>query len=143
MDEGRRDQPRPRGQSGHADERQGDEAHRRGADGDQDGGGERIEPHLDERVPAGVARGGKQNGGEDEALHPRNLTQNQEGRTKARMLARASDASFVVSARAYLFHSTSSTISISTGIANGSSAIPTAERACLPIASPKTSTIRS
>src|SRR2546428_330792 len=40
-------------------------------------------------------------------------------------------------------YSTSSTISISTGMPIGSSAMPTAERACLPIASPKTSTIRS
>src|SRR5437899_13079911 len=40
-------------------------------------------------------------------------------------------------------YSTSRTISISTGMPIGSSAIPTAERACLPIASPKTSTMRS
>src|SRR5206468_857742 len=39
-------------------------------------------------------------------------------------------------------YSTSRTISISTGMPIGSSAIPTAERACLPIASPKTSTMR-
>jgi hypothetical protein len=69
----RRDQPRPRGCRRQADERQAHEAHHRSADGDQDGGYERIEPHLDERVPAGVARGGKQNGGEDEALHVRSL----------------------------------------------------------------------
>src|SRR6266850_2576682 len=40
-------------------------------------------------------------------------------------------------------HSTSRTISISTGMFTGSPAIPTAERACLPMASPNTSTIRS
>lgn len=41
------------------------------------------------------------------------------------------------------FYSTSRIISISTGMLKGSSATPTAERACLPIASPKTSTMRS
>lgn len=40
-------------------------------------------------------------------------------------------------------YSTSMIISISTGMLKGNSAIPTAERACLPIASPKTSTMRS
>jgi hypothetical protein len=40
-------------------------------------------------------------------------------------------------------YSTSRIISISTGMLKGNSAMPTAERACLPIASPKTSTIRS
>src|SRR2546423_3799575 len=40
-------------------------------------------------------------------------------------------------------HSTSRIISISTGIPIGSSAMPTAERACLPITSPNTSTMRS
>src|SRR5439155_15123406 len=40
-------------------------------------------------------------------------------------------------------YSTSTTISISTGMPIGSSAMPTAERACRPIASPKTSTMRS
>ena len=40
-------------------------------------------------------------------------------------------------------YSTSTTISISTGMPTGSSAMPTAERACLPMASPNTSTIRS
>ena len=40
-------------------------------------------------------------------------------------------------------HSTSKMDSISTGIALGSVAIPTAERACLPMLSPNTSTIRS
>src|SRR5262249_22982182 len=40
-------------------------------------------------------------------------------------------------------YSTSRIISISTGIPIGSSAMPTADRACLPMASPKTSTIRS
>jgi hypothetical protein len=40
-------------------------------------------------------------------------------------------------------YSTSRIISISTGMPMGSSAMPTAERACLPICSPKTSTIKS
>jgi hypothetical protein len=40
-------------------------------------------------------------------------------------------------------YSTSKTISISTDIPNGNSAMPTAERACFPMASPKTSTIKS
>src|SRR5207247_7231232 len=40
-------------------------------------------------------------------------------------------------------HSTSTIISISTGICSGSEPMPTAERACLPMVSPKTSTIRS
>ena len=42
-----------------------------------------------------------------------------------------------------LRYSTSAIISISTEMLNGSSAMPTAERACLPIASPKISTIKS
>lgn len=40
-------------------------------------------------------------------------------------------------------HSTSTIISTSTALLKGSPAIPTAERACLPAVSPKTSTIRS
>jgi len=75
MHEGRGDDPWPRRRRRHADERQAREAHDRSADGDQDGGGERIEPDLDERVPAGVTRGGKQNGDEDEAFHAGSLTQ--------------------------------------------------------------------
>ena len=42
-----------------------------------------------------------------------------------------------------LTHSTSTIISTSTALLKGSPAIPTAERACLPFASPKTSTIKS
>ena len=40
-------------------------------------------------------------------------------------------------------HSISKIISTSTALLEGSPAIPTAERACFPIASPKTSTIKS
>jgi hypothetical protein len=40
-------------------------------------------------------------------------------------------------------HSISTIISTSTALLEGSPAIPTAERACLPIASPNTSTIKS
>src|ERR1700730_17899709 len=40
-------------------------------------------------------------------------------------------------------HSTSTIISTSTALLKGSPAMPTAERACLPAASPKTSTIKS
>jgi hypothetical protein len=45
--------------------------------------------------------------------------------------------------RYFLAHSTSTIISTSTAALPGSAAILTAERACLPIASPKTSTIKS
>ena len=39
--------------------------------GDQHDREERIEPDLDQRVPRGMERGGKQNGGEDERVHRR------------------------------------------------------------------------
>ena len=69
VNDNRGDDPRPRRRGRQAEERQTDERHQPGADGDQRGGGERVEPDLDQRIPAGVAESGKQNGEEDEIGH--------------------------------------------------------------------------
>ena len=60
VDDHRGDQPRPGGPGRHADQRQEHQRHHAGADRDQRRGRERVEPDLDQRVPAGVTERGEQ-----------------------------------------------------------------------------------
>ena len=71
VDDHRGDQPRPGGPGRHADERQEHQRHHAGAERDQRRGRERVEPDLDQRIPAGVAERGEQNGEENEVFHAR------------------------------------------------------------------------
>src|SRR5439155_1520846 len=62
---------------------------------------------------------------------------------RPRMPRNVSEITVTARSSSTVIYSTSTIISISTGICIGSEPMPTAERACLPICSPNTSTMRS
>src|SRR5690242_19603080 len=80
MDSNRSHDPRPRGPGWNAHDRKKGKRNQSRTDRYQGGGGKWVEPHLNECVPAGMARRGKKDSEKNEIFHSDNLEPRSEER---------------------------------------------------------------